>query len=254
MLSDPIVVLKFGGSVLTDAEALVCVVSEIERWLAQGWRVVGVVSALGGRTDALVASCDASALPIGAHTKAGVLALGERESSAMLALRLEEAGIQSAALTPGGVRMRAEGDPLDATPTGVDVHALLRALERRVVVFPGFVALDGEGRTVTLGRGGSDLTALFLADALGARVCRLVKDVDALYERDPTSPGPTPRRYARATYADALATDGSIVQYKAVRFARERDVVFELGSLASTSPTRIGCAHTRFAAPAVVRR
>ncbi|MEM1424141.1 MAG: homoserine dehydrogenase, partial [Planctomycetota bacterium] len=108
-----------------------------------------------------------------------------------------------------------------------------------VVVFPGFVALDRRGRAVTLGRGGSDLTALFLAHALGAARCRLVKDVDGLYNADPrTVPGA--RRLERVGYDGALATDGSIVQHKAVRFAEARGVAFELGDLGARSPTMIG--------------
>ena len=92
------------------------------------------------------------------------------------------------------------------------VGVLRRALAAEgVVVFPGYIATDGHGRTVVLGRGGSDLTALYLAHRLGlvrgsaAARCRLIKDVDGLYERDPAAPGPVPARYATATWDDALA-------------------------------------------------
>ncbi len=248
MLSRPIVVLKFGGSVLTEESRFADVTEEIRRWRDEGWNVVAVVSALCGRTDALAARCASSKLVPDEHTRAGVLALGERESAALLSLRLDEEGVPSASLTPGGVGLRATGTALDASPTALDVRAFGDVLERKgVVVFPGFVALDGAGRTVTLGRGGSDLTALFLADRLGARRVRLVKDVDGLYERDPHEAGPAPARYLGATYDDALATDGSIVQHKAVRFAREHRVSFELGAIDGASPTRIGVKGTELA-------
>ncbi len=122
-----------------------------------------------------------------------------------------------------------------------------------VVVVPGFVGEDADGRAVLFGRGGSDLSALFLARVLGAR-CRLVKDVDGLYERDPSAPGPAPRRYARASFDDLLATDGTIVQHKAARFAREHDVAFELGRWNGDHPTEIGRGRTRFGAGDPCRR
>ena len=109
-----------------------------------------------------------------------------------------------------------------------------------MVVVPGYVATDAEDRLVVLGRGGSDLSALFLADRLGGARCRLIKDVDGLYESDPAAPGPRPRRYGRACWSDALATDGAIVQHKAVRFARDHRLPFELGRINGVAPTRIG--------------
>lgn len=240
MSEAPIIVLKFGGSVLTDADRFADITREIVRWRAEGWRVVAVVSALAGRTDELVHRCRDRAHAPDPHTEAGVLALGERESSALLALELGSSDVRCASLTPGGVGLRAQGTPLDATPEAIDAAAFRRVLDNAgVVVFPGFVALDDDGRTVTLGRGGSDLTALFLAHELGAHRCRLVKDVDGLYEADPrTDPGAT--RYERACYTDAIATDGSIVQHKAVRFARAHRIGFELGDLGARAPTRIG--------------
>ncbi|GAB4554211.1 MAG: hypothetical protein Tsb0013_16760 [Phycisphaerales bacterium] len=240
MSDAPIVVLKFGGSVLTDTDRFADVAREIGGWRADGWLVVAVVSALCGRTDELVSRCRSSKIRPDAHTQAGVLALGERESSALLALALGSSGLPALALTPGGVGLRAEGDPLDATPTALDSRVFHDALARSgVIVFPGFVALDMHGRTVTLGRGGSDLTALFLAHALGAQHCRLVKDVDGLYDRDPAT-HPDARRFDTATYEHALATDGSIVQHKAVRFARRQRITFTLGRLGDRQPTVIG--------------
>jgi homoserine dehydrogenase len=123
-----------------------------------------------------------------------------------------------------------------------------------VLVFPGFIALDREGRGVLLGRGGSDLTALFLAAHLNADRCRLLKDVDGLYDRDPTVapvPGaPVARRYTRCSFDDALATDGTIIQHKALKFARRTGMVFELGALNSDFATLVGTPETRVDASA----
>ncbi|MFI4881478.1 MAG: homoserine dehydrogenase, partial [Phycisphaerales bacterium JB064] len=217
-----LIVLKFGGSVLTDEHRLRIAVHEIYRWRREGWRVAAVVSAFAGRTDELLASCSCDGLEADPHAAAAILACGERESAAKLAGCLDRVGVQATVLDPAAIGLCAQGAALDAHPLGFDTHKVREALEAvGVVVVPGFIAVDEQGRTVTFGRGGSDLTALVLADGLEADRCRLVKDVDGLYERDPASSGPPPRRFERASYEDVLRLDGSIVQHKAVRFARD---------------------------------
>ncbi len=242
---EPLIVLKFGGSVLLDDSRMRLAVHEIYRWRREGWRVVAVVSALAGRTNELLARCDRLFRRPSPHTVAAVIGTGELESATLLGLHLDRAGLLGETLAPGAIGLVAEGPALDAMPNAVEQDVIRSALERAgIVVIPGFVAVDRHGRTVTLGRGGSDLSALYLADELRADVCRLVKDVHGLYEWDPARPGPAPRRFASMTYEDALATDGSIVQHKAIRFAQARALRFELGRFNGTRPTRIGDART----------
>ena len=241
------IVLKFGGSVLASEASLPLAVHEIYRWRREGWRVVAVVSALAGRTDELLARASTLFARATGHATAALAACGELESAALLGVLLDRAGMPASVITPAAAQLRAEGDPLDSSPTSVDSALLSRALDAHgVIVVPGFVALDSLGRTVLLGRGGSDLTALFLAAELSARRCRLVKDVPALFERDPSLPGPPPRRYETASWAHALNTDGTIVQHKATRFAQSRNLRFELASLNSDLPSVIGGAHSSF--------
>src|SRR5207244_13266821 len=109
-----------------------------------------------------------------------------------------------------------------------------------------FVGRTREGGASLLGRGGSDLTALFLAKHLYADRCRLVKDVAGLYERDPSHGGPRPRRYGSLTWDDALQLEGGVVQHKALRFAREHHVVFEVATLGAVEATRVGGEATGF--------
>lgn len=244
-----LIVLKFGGSVLTDRSTLGLVVREVRRWRAEGWNVVAVVSALGGVTDDLLETCRTSGPGADPHVVAAVLATGEQQCASLLALRLAREGVPASVFTPGAVGLGAWGHPLDAVPVSLDRRRLCRALDRgHVIVFPGFTAVDPTGRTVVLGRGGSDLTAIFLAHQLRADRCRLIKDVDGLYERDPAADGPKPRRYEHATWDDALGTDGSIVQHKAVFFAREHNLPFELTSIGSNEATLVGAAKTRLVA------
>ena len=244
----PLVVLKFGGSVLADERSLDLAGQEIRRWRRDGYRVVAVVSALSGVTDGLGRACQRLNRQPSPLCVAAALAIGGLHSAALLGVRLDGAGIRASVLTPAAIRLTATGSPLDAMPVDADAAPLRAALRHEgVVVVPGYAAIDRRGRTTVLGRGGSDLTALFLAHRLQADRCRLVKDVDGLYDRDPASAGSPPQRYQQATWSDALRTDGSIVQHKAVRFARAHRIEFELGRVSSIWPTLIGPGPTRLA-------
>ena len=246
------IVLKFGGSVLASEESLAQAVHEIYRWRREGWRVVAVVSALSGRTDELIERCARRFERSSPHAMAAVVAGGELESAALLGVLLDRAGIPASVLSPSALRLIAEGNALDASPIAVDSAAIRETLDvDGVAVVPGFIGIDRRGRTVLLGRGGSDLTALFIASALGGARCRLVKDVPALFERDPSLPGPPPRRYEIASWQDAIGTDGTIVQHKAVRFAWSLGLRFELASLNSDAPSVIGGERSVLSAPVV---
>lgn len=242
-----LIVLKFGGSVLGSEDSLIDAVGEVRRWRRDGWWVIAVVSALAGDTDALLGRCDRLHGGAAPSARAAVVANGEAHSAALLGLLLDRAGIPAAVGSPGGLGLVAKGDPLDATPTRLDTWKVRALLDRHgVLVVPGFVAIDALGSPVVLGRGGSDLTALFLAQRCDADRCRLVKDVDGLYTSDPARPDPPPRRYRCATWADALATDGSIIQHKAVRFAQSHNHPFELCTIDGVEPTLIGAQETAF--------
>ena len=239
-----LVILKFGGSVLRDPADLPLIVHEIYRWWRRGHRVVAVVSAYAGTTDALLARAESTHERPTPFVRAAIAAGGEMQTATALAASLDQSGVPATLFSPGRVQMRATGPALDASPVSVSTVDLNRALDRHeVVVFPGFLAVDDESRTVTLGRGGSDLTALFLAWSLGARRCRLIKDVDGLYDADPSAVAasnlPRAQRYAHASYDDAEATDGTILQPKAIQFARLHTMSFEVGRIGGIRPTII---------------
>lgn len=256
-----VIVLKFGGSVLRDEQDLRTAVHEIYRWVRRGDRVVAVVSALEGTTDALIAKARTYAdAPESLHqgAYATLLATGEQTSAALLGLAIDRAGITVEVLDAASVHLRTSGTTTDAFPESIDARGILATLERvPVVVLPGFIGRDSDGRTTLLGRGGSDLTALFVAERLidarggggadprGVR-CRLVKDVDGLYEFDPAdrSKGSRPGRYASVHWDGALALDGGIVQHKAVRYAKEKGLAFEVGSTLAERATLVGDVQT----------
>ncbi len=234
------IVLKFGGSVLRDELHVRAAAEEVARVVHHGARVVAVVSALEGTTDALLARAKTFAPQPQPFATAQLLATGELACAALLGLALDSIGVRAETLDTARAGLRTQGNPLDATPVECDSPGVTEALGRaRAVVVPGFAGRDEQGRTTLLGRGGSDLTALFLAHRLGAS-CRLVKDVDGLYEWDPSRPGTRPRRFATLPWSAALELDGTIVQHKAVRWAREHRLPFEVGALGAHDATRVG--------------
>lgn len=246
----PTIVLKFGGSVLLSVDRLRVAVHEIYRWRRDGYRVVAVVSALAGRTEELLRLVDAHCPRATPSITAGLIAQGEHESAALLGVQLDRAGIPCSVIGAAAIGLLVRGNPLDSDPIGLNVDAVCSALDRDgVVVVPGFVGIDSYGRTNTLGRGGSDLTAVFLAHQIGAEVCRLIKDVDGLYVADPARCDPTPARYHYASYEDAHATDGSIVQFKAIEYAKRHGIDFQLGNFNCIAPTTVGAGHSVISEP-----
>ncbi|MSR61615.1 MAG: hypothetical protein EXS08_04095 [Planctomycetes bacterium] len=253
-MSAPVVVLKFGSSVLRGLADLPEAVNEVYRHYRAGARVVVVASALGSTTDELLEKARALAAD-SEHAEpepealAALLATGERAAVEYLTLALQAAGLPARSLPPERAGLCVAGTTLDAAPVAVDSVALKRELARHsILVLPGFVGLDQEGRLALLGRGGSDLSALAFAAALGAERCLLLKDVDGLYERDPALPGPPPRRFGALPFARALALEEGVVQHKAIRYAALCGTSFEVGGVGHDETTRIGPAAARFAA------
>jgi homoserine dehydrogenase len=258
-----IIVLKLGGSVLASDEALPVAVHEIDRFLRTGLRVVVVVSAIGDTTDSLIARAQAAGGEVedpDVPTLAALLATGEHTSAALLTLALRKSGITACTRTVDQLKLIAKGERLNADPVSLDTAVLHQSLERHsVVVVPGFLARLADGSPATLGRGGSDLTAIFIGQRLGVPV-RLAKDVDGLYQWDPAREpaagrsGQKPKRFATLTYDDALGLDGGIVQHKAVRFAKQLGVRFTVGGVNRLDGTVIGAPVTTFATPVLPKQ
>src|SRR5262249_4019887 len=234
-------VLKFGSSVLRTSADFPDAVHEIYRYYRRGERIVAVVSAIGGATDALLAAGHELSIRAEPYATAELLATGERTSAALLGVALDRAGIPSRIVDPREVELTAEGGVLDAEPLGVNVerlHSLLR--EFPVLIIPGFFAVSGSGRTLLLGRGGSDLTAVFLAVALKASRCRLVKDVDGVYDTDPAiETAEPPQRFSSLSYADALCVAGPLIQSKTLLFLEQHRWQAEVAALGQGNHTLV---------------
>lgn len=253
-----VIVLKFGSSVLHSRADLPKAVHEIYRWIRRQYRVVAVVSAFAGETDRLLATVSdyRAANP---EAIARIVATGEEVATSFLALELDRFGIPAQVLDAGQIQLVAEPSPhppgppaspgfglagvVDTEPVSADISAIENAFHLgRVAVVPGFVARDRLGRVALFGRGGSDLSALFLAKQLGAR-CRLIKDVDGIYDSDPAQ-CPAAQRFDEISFADALAIGGKIVQPKAIAFGRKSAISFEVAALAQDHATTVGASHS----------
>lgn len=249
-MNHSVIVLKFGSSILADESALPAVVSEIYRVVRGGQRVLAVVSAMGSTTDDLLASAHRIASEPSPQFLARLLATGEATSAALLGMALDKAGISSTVLEASCLATR--GPILDAAPVGFDVERVEEIFEHAsVAVLPGFVGHNERGELCLLGRGGSDLTALFVASCIDADDCVLVKDVPGLFERDPAQAGPAPRRFRSLSHEDSLQLNSGVVQPKALRFAARLKLPFRVAALGEESCTRVGALATEFDAPLV---
>ena len=235
-----IVVLKFGSSVLRSEGDLPTAVHEIYRWWRQGYQVVVVVSAFGNTTDELTQHAHSICDQPNDELLAALLALGETTSSALMGLALNRSGIFATVLDADQACLYTDGPTLDSNLTSINVAGVNEALRGGVVVLPGFVGKSRSGKTTLLGRGGSDLTALFLAQRIGG-VCRLIKDVDGLYTSDPNSAHGAPAaRFQRVSYATAARVGGAVVQPKSLDFAERHRLKFVVSCAGSDRATEVG--------------
>jgi homoserine dehydrogenase len=239
-------ILKFGSSVLRSEADLPTAVQEIYREWRKGAAVVAVVSAFGTTTDDLLKRAEQLGLPPSPGAVAALLATGEAAASALLTLALQRSGLPATLLDAHTARLATRGDLLDAELVSASSDRIRRALRDSIVVLPGFVGRDQAGRTAVLGRGGSDLTAVFLARELGGS-CRLVKDVDGLYTADPARPDA--RRFATASWETALRVGNGVVQPKAIHLAQDARIALEITAAGPFAGTLIGPGPDRLAPP-----
>lgn len=245
-MSGKVIVLKFGSSVLQSRAELPQAVHEIYRWIRRQYRVVAVVSAFAGETDRLLESVEQYSGAT-AEAIARVVATGEEIASAFLTLELDRFGVPARVLDPSQIQLIADTSSNDAEPISAELSAIEETLNQgRVAVIPGFVARDRCGRVVLFGRGGSDLSALFLAKQLNAR-CRLIKDVDGIYDCDPATNSGA-ERFDEVKFSDALSIAGKVVQQKAIAFGKKTGVQFEVAALSENYATTVGSYRTLLAA------
>ena len=242
-------ILKFGSSVLRTPDDLHIAVDEIYRRWRSNRLVLAVVSAFEGVTDQLIEDASDMFGTASPHATAAYVATGEQRTAALLAGLLGLSGIPARVIEPREIGLTAQGDALESVPTGLDRSALERFWQTYpVLVLPGFYGIDRLGRTALFGRGGSDLSALFLAAELAAE-CRLLKDVRGVFNADPVYDS-NAKRFTALSWATAIDVAGPLIQPKALRYAQSRALPFEVGRPNERACTNIGETHDAWAAKA----
>lgn len=225
----PVIVLNFGHSVLRSLDDYTNAASEIYRHYREGQNVVAVTSAQGDQTDVLMAEARRVGPEGRAKNLPELIQLGERRSAALLALALERIGAPAFVRQARDLGLNAKGSYTDAELVGLNAEQLLQDLkDHDIVVMPGYVAIGEKDRSVLLGQGGADLTALFVAHQIEAPAL-LLKDVDGVYARDPKQSGDSPKRYSQISWDDMAKVAGPLIEPKALGFAKKYQQSFRIG-------------------------
>ena len=240
----PIVVQKYGGSSVADAGKIKRVAERVAATRDLGKRVVVVVSAMGDTTDDLLALAREVSRDPHRRELDMLLSAGERISMALLGMALQERGVEAVSFTGSQSGIITDGAHTNARILEVRPVRILEELSRgRVVIVAGYQGVSREKEVTTLGRGGSDTTAVALAAALDAEVCEICSDVDGVYTADPRVV-PAARRLAELSHAEMqeLALSGAkVLNAQAVEFARDRGIVIHARStFAAGAGTKVG--------------
>lgn len=237
-----LIVQKYGGTSVKDVDRIQNVARRIKDFVDQGHQVVVVVSARGGVTNELVGRAREINPQPDDREMDMLLACGEQETIALTAMALHALGqpaVSRLGHQAGFVTDRAHTRARILEITGGDIKE--RLAEGKVVIVAGFQGHNGEGEITTLGRGGSDLSAVALAAGLKADLCQIFTDVDGVYTADPRVVSDA-RKIDEISYEEMLelASMGSkVMQARSVEFAQKHGVVFEVRSSFNDQPGTI---------------
>jgi aspartate kinase len=222
-----LVVMKFGGTSVGDTQKIKDVARRLAAAHAAGYRVVGVLSAMGHTTDELIRLAQEISPRPDAREYDMLVSTGERISNALCAMAIHDLGHEAVSLTgsqAGIVTDTVHGKAKIAEVRGRRINDALDL--EKIVLVAGFQGVSSANEVTTLGRGGSDMTAVALAAALGATVCEIYTDVEGVFTADPRVV-PNARKLKTLTYEEMLelaASGAKVLQLRSVEFARNHDV------------------------------
>lgn len=221
------IVKKFGGTSVGDIDRIRNVASRVAKAVAEGHEIVVVVSAMSGTTNQLVEYCRAAAPLHDAREYDTVVAAGEQITVGLLAICLQEMGVPARSFLGWQVPIRTNDVHGAARIEEIETEALEACLKGgRVAVVAGFQGIADDGRITTLGRGGSDTSAVALAAALKAERCDIYTDVDGVYTTDPRIV-PRARKLDKITYEEMLemaSLGAKVLQTRSVALAMKHGV------------------------------
>jgi aspartate kinase len=251
-----LIVQKYGGTSVGNTDRIKNVAARVAKYHAKGDKIVVVVSAMSGVTDNLIKLAK-DIMPLPNEREMDVLlATGEQTTIALAAIALHSIGIPAVSLTGAQAGIVTDGVHTKAKIQNISpkiVHDFLN--QGKVVIVAGFQGHTADGQVTTLGRGGSDLTAIALAAALKADLCQIYTDVDGVYTADPRIV-PNAKKLEEISYDEMLelaSLGAKVMQSRSVEFAKKFGVVFEVRSSLNENPGTIVKEETKSMEGVVVR-
>ena len=238
------IVQKYGGTSLGDAEKILTAARRVVGLAQQGAQMIVVVSAQGQTTDELIAAAEAVNPRGSLRELDAYMAAGEQQSAGLMAMAIGSLGAPAVSLTGWQAGIVTDSTYGNARILGLRGSRIEEELERgRIVVVAGFQGICPNGDITTLGRGGSDTTAVALAAFLKANACQIFTDVDGIYDRDPRRyPGAT--RFGRVSYEKMLRlieNGAQVLHGPSVELAKEYGLTVEvLSAFTGTPGTLVG--------------
>jgi aspartate kinase len=222
-----LIVQKFGGTSVGSLERIEKVSERVLRTVSEGHKVVVVVSAMSGETNKLIAYAKHfSQMPKESEVDI-LLSSGERVTSALLSIALNAKGQNSVSLSGRGAGILTDSNYTKARIEDIDPKPILSQVNNgNVVIVAGFQGVDESGRVTTLGRGGSDLSAVAIAGAIGADLCEIYTDVDGIYTTDPRIE-PKAKKLEVISYDEMLemaSLGAKVLQSRSVEMAKKLNV------------------------------
>ncbi len=234
-----LIVQKYGGTSVGTIDRIRNVATRVKRTRDEGNQVVAVVSAMGGVTDKLIGMAREFGDTPAEREMDVLLSTGEQQSIALVSMALHELGVPALSITGRQAGIRTIGSHTRGRIEAIDPDYMRSCLDAgNALVVAGFQGITPEGLIHTLGRGGSDLTAIAVAAAVGADVCQILTDVDGVYTCDPRIV-PDARKLPEISYDEMLelASSGAkVMQSRSVEFAKKYGVIFEVRSSLNDNP------------------
>jgi aspartate kinase len=239
-----LVVQKYGGTSVGDVERIRKVARRVLNTKNQGHEVVVVVSAMAGETDRLLRLAQQVTSNPDEREMDVLISTGEQVSIALLAIALKDMGVDAKSYLGFQIKIATDSAFGKARITGIDSERMLNDLKNgRIVVVAGFQGVDESESITTLGRGGSDTTAVAVAAALKADVCEIYTDVDGVYTTDPNICSKA-RKLSKISYDEMLemaSLGAKVLQIRSVEFAKKYHVPIHVRSSFNDNPGTIVC-------------
>ena len=251
-----LIVQKYGGTSVGNTDRIKNVAARVAKYHAQGDRIVVVVSAMSGVTDSLIKLAKEIAPLPSEREMDMLLATGEQQTIALTAIALQTIGVPAVSMTGAQAGIVTDGVHTKAKIHNITPKQVHEKLDGgNVVIVAGFQGETSAGQITTLGRGGSDLTAIALAAALQADLCQIYTDVDGVYTTDPRLV-PGAKKLPEISYDEMLelaSLGAKVMQSRSVEFAKKFGVIFEVRSSLNDNPGTIVKEETKSMEGVVVR-